>query len=268
MYIAPEIMTAHKAREKKLNEERRQQRAQQLLPDVVEGQQAAPAAPPDSGPDALGATPGFFVANGGPRTARVSESTTYDPLSADLWSVGVLLFVLLLGRFPFKASTVSHGFDTVLKEIRMAHAVDPDHLWGVWGSSNLTPEAKDLLDRIFVMDHTKRITIDEIRAHPWYTKPFSAGYEKVLRACREAQERAQKEGSALLEIPKGSEMEVALRHMVHEAAVVQRGPEHEVQRWAPPMQGRIRTVMSQRNLQQMAGPGQEGADREAQVGKA
>ena len=31
----------------------------------------------------------------------------------------------------------------------------------------LSPEARDLLDRIFVLDPTKRITIPEIMKHPW-----------------------------------------------------------------------------------------------------
>jgi serine/threonine protein kinase len=31
----------------------------------------------------------------------------------------------------------------------------------------LSPEARDLLDKIFVVDPTKRITIPEIMQHPW-----------------------------------------------------------------------------------------------------
>ena len=32
----------------------------------------------------------------------------------------------------------------------------------------LSPEARDLLDRIFVLDPTKRTTIPEIMKHPWF----------------------------------------------------------------------------------------------------
>lgn len=33
--------------------------------------------------------------------------------------------------------------------------------------NQLSPEARDLLDRIFVLDPTKRITIPDIMHHPW-----------------------------------------------------------------------------------------------------
>lgn len=151
----------------------------------------------------------------------VPEGGSYDPVPADVWSCGVLLFVLLLGRFPFKASS-DNGFDTVLREIRTAHAMDPDHLMGVWGSSNLSDEAKagraqglpwpprgmgapacdplsssqDLLNRIFVMDYTRRITVDEIRQHPWYLGRLKPEHERVLKACKESQFRLRTQVSS------------------------------------------------------------------------
>lgn len=41
----------------------------------------------------------------------------------------------------------------------------------------LSPECLDLLNRIFVVDHAQRITVEEIRAHPWYLKPLSPKFQ-------------------------------------------------------------------------------------------
>lgn len=51
----------------------------------------------------------------------------------------------------------------------------------------LSIEVKDLLDKIFVVDSTKRIHLDEIKNHPWYKKALPAEYEKALRILEEEQ---------------------------------------------------------------------------------
>lgn len=43
--------------------------------------------------------------------------------------------------------------------------------------SQLSPECLDLLNRIFVVDHEQRITVEEIRAHPWFLKPLSPRFQ-------------------------------------------------------------------------------------------
>jgi len=43
--------------------------------------------------------------------------------------------------------------------------------------AQLTPECMDLLNKIFVIDQNQRITVPNIKAHPWYTKPLLPKYE-------------------------------------------------------------------------------------------
>ena len=38
--------------------------------------------------------------------------------------------------------------------------------------AQLSPECKDLMNRIFVIDAKKRITLEDIEAHPWYSMPL------------------------------------------------------------------------------------------------
>jgi serine/threonine protein kinase len=70
----------------------------------------------------------------------------YFPAS-DLWGVGVTLFILLSGIFPFETE-----LDTRRGRFEFA-----EEEWG-----NISDGAKDLLQKIFVVDHRKRISAEQV----------------------------------------------------------------------------------------------------------
>ena len=51
----------------------------------------------------------------------------------------------------------------------------------------LSPECKDLLDRIFVTDEKQRITVTQIKEHAWTSKTLSAKYEEAEAQIRRLQ---------------------------------------------------------------------------------
>lgn len=79
----------------------------------------------------------------------------YSGKCADVWSVGVILYTMLVGRYPFHDAELSKLFS----KIRKGLFVVPD---------SLSPLAKCLLHSILRVDPNERLTTEEILDHPWF----------------------------------------------------------------------------------------------------
>ncbi|CAD8169533.1 unnamed protein product [Paramecium pentaurelia] len=77
---------------------------------------------------------------------------------ADIWSVGVIIYTLLIGKPPFETSDVK----TTYNKISQCQFNFPDHI-------QISENAKNLISRILVLDPSKRLTLDEILSHPFMT---------------------------------------------------------------------------------------------------
>ncbi|KMT15203.1 hypothetical protein BVRB_3g063140 [Beta vulgaris subsp. vulgaris] len=77
---------------------------------------------------------------------------------ADMWSIGVIAYILLCGSRPFWARTESGIFRAVLK-------ADPSFDEAPWPT--LTPEAIDFVKRLLNKDYRKRLTAAQALSHPW-----------------------------------------------------------------------------------------------------
>lgn len=79
----------------------------------------------------------------------------YNGRAADIWSCGVILFALLVGRLPFD----DEDLPTLLDKVKSGMFDMP---------SGVEPFAKDLISKMLQKDVVKRITIPEILRHPFY----------------------------------------------------------------------------------------------------
>ncbi|XP_038903943.1 calcium-dependent protein kinase 20-like [Benincasa hispida] len=81
----------------------------------------------------------------------------YGP-ECDVWSAGVIIYILLSGVPPFWDETEQGIFEQVLKG-------ELDFISEPWPS--ISGEAKDLVRRMLVRDPKKRLTAHEVLCHPW-----------------------------------------------------------------------------------------------------
>lgn len=79
-------------------------------------------------------------------------------MEADIWSIGVITYILLCGSRPFWARTESGIFRSVLR-------ADPNLDDSPWPSVSV--EAKDFVKRFLNKDYRKRMTAVQALTHPW-----------------------------------------------------------------------------------------------------
>jgi len=91
---------------------------------------------------------------------------------ADFWSVGVLMYFLLVGRFPFDLDNCKDD-----SEIRDAIFWAPFNLnRNQYGPDRVDSVAWDFMERMLKKVSTRRLTVDEMKGHPYFD---GINFEKV-----------------------------------------------------------------------------------------
>lgn len=85
----------------------------------------------------------------------------YDK-SCDMWSLGVIMYILLCGFPPFYSNTGQAISPGMKRRIRMGQYGFPNPEW-----SEVSEEAKQLIRLLLKTDPTERMTISQFMNHPW-----------------------------------------------------------------------------------------------------
>ncbi|KAK6175625.1 hypothetical protein SNE40_014041 [Patella caerulea] len=78
--------------------------------------------------------------------------------SVDIWSLGVVTYILLSGYEPFIASTDREMFKKIIKS-------DYEFDSPYWDA--ISENAKDLIRKMLMLEPNKRITAEQALKHPW-----------------------------------------------------------------------------------------------------
>uniref|UniRef100_A0A8C3XWR5 Death-associated protein kinase 2 n=2 Tax=Chelydra serpentina TaxID=8475 RepID=A0A8C3XWR5_CHESE len=90
------------------------------------------------------------------------EIVNYEPLglAADMWSIGVITYILLSGASPFLGET---------KQETLANITAVNYEFDEEFFSHTSDLAKDFIRKLLVKDTRKRLTIQDALTHPWIT---------------------------------------------------------------------------------------------------
>lgn len=89
---------------------------------------------------------------------EVLKSTPYNPMLSDVWSLGVVLFVMVNNALPFDDRDLSKMVNLQMqRQWHFSHRVDKD----------LSSELKDLVKQMLDPDLSKRPTVTKVLRHPW-----------------------------------------------------------------------------------------------------
>jgi serine/threonine-protein kinase Chk1 len=93
---------------------------------------------------------------------KSADGSKYSANLVDIWSCGVILFVLLVGNTPWDEPTAESW---EFQEYVRTSGRSTDSLWG-----RLPADALSLLRGMMNIEATKRFSFAQIRQHPWYTR--------------------------------------------------------------------------------------------------
>jgi serine/threonine protein kinase len=114
---------------------------------------------------------------------EVFEGNGYEGYASDVWSSGVVLYAMLYGTVPFKASNMTE----LQRQICKGTTTFKDEI---------SAESINLLQAILEKDPKKRISIDQILRHPWMQnipkfskhQSINLSYSKRLHGPREGED--------------------------------------------------------------------------------
>ena len=85
----------------------------------------------------------------------------YDGFKTDIWCCGIILYAMICGYLPFDGDDKENNNDTLFRNIIECNIEFPD---------TISEMAKDLISKLLTVNPNERITIPDIKEHPFYLK--------------------------------------------------------------------------------------------------
>ena len=103
---------------------------------------------------------------------EVFARQAYSPAKVDVWTAGIILFVMLTKVHPFKYATAADA------RFMMVYSGKMNELLRRWGKEPLHPHAEDLLKRMLCPPES-RMTVQDILSHPYVREEAATTTERT-----------------------------------------------------------------------------------------
>jgi len=91
-------------------------------------------------------------------------------LAADMWGLGIILYRMLSGVFPFRPNLDKVAPFSMMMSVLHDKVSFQGNVW-----SQVSPEARDLVCKLLHRSLEKRIGAQEALEHPWFSVPLEMG---------------------------------------------------------------------------------------------
>ena len=105
-----------------------------------------------------------------PEVIESTDVTAYDGKAADMWSCGVMLYVMVMSQYPFLRPGEKSNLRKIFK--RMLEGTFPM-------KDGLSESLKDLIKGLLTVDTKKRLNMTQVMEHPWFVKDLPASLHAI-----------------------------------------------------------------------------------------
>lgn len=106
----------------------------------------------------------------------------YNGFKADMWSCGVVLYVMLYGCYPFEERDDPRNMRKTFNNIINCRYTMPSDI-------HISVECKNLIASLLNPDPLRRYTIEKVMTHPWFTQDFEWNQRRVNLVSRKTSQK-------------------------------------------------------------------------------
>ncbi|EFA12336.2 Ovarian-specific serine/threonine-protein kinase Lok-like Protein [Tribolium castaneum] len=130
------------------------------------------------------------------------NKSAFSGKGTDIWSMGITLYAFVYGQVPFYDNNIIGLYSKIRHEpVRF-----PD-------SPAIPEQLKDLIRKMLVKDPSKRITLPEIKEHPWVTKDGQCPLPTEEENCHLVEVTEEEVAKVITSIPKLDTL-ILIKHML------------------------------------------------------
>ena len=106
---------------------------------------------------------------------EVQMSHPYQPVVADIFAIGVIMFVLYTGRLPFREATVNDP------HFRLIALNEQNSFWKAHEkAANISNDFKDLMTQMLSFQPFMRLNLVEVLSHSFFIEVQEATHAEVV----------------------------------------------------------------------------------------